>query len=103
MDINVTGTFLCMKYQLLAMIERGTTGSIAHTAYVAGVVGVPMHGDYVGATHAVVGLTRVAAAGHGKHGIRVHAIVPGDVRCTILAHATSQAGALAPLIKSTPP
>src|SRR3546814_5863251 len=27
MDINVTGTFLCMKYQILAMIERGTKGS----------------------------------------------------------------------------
>src|SRR3546814_11089176 len=45
MDINVTGTFLCMKYQILAMIERGTKGSIVNTASVAGVVGVPMHGD----------------------------------------------------------
>src|SRR3546814_1871942 len=62
MDINVTGTFLCMKYQILAMIERGTKGSIVNTASVAGVVGVPMHGEYVGAKHAVVGLTRVAAA-----------------------------------------
>src|SRR3546814_12457165 len=26
MDINVTGTFLCMKYQILAMIERGKIG-----------------------------------------------------------------------------
>src|SRR3546814_17210812 len=49
MDINVTGTFLCMKYQILAMIERGTKGSIVNTASVAGVVGVPMHGEYVGA------------------------------------------------------
>src|SRR3546814_3216686 len=53
MDINVTGTFLCMKYQILAMIERGTKGSIVNTASVAGVVGVPMHGEYVGAKHAV--------------------------------------------------
>src|SRR3546814_6574813 len=66
MDINVTGTFLCMKYQILAMIERGTKGSIVNTASVAGVVGVPMHGEYVGAKHAVVGLTRVAAADYGK-------------------------------------
>src|SRR3546814_12281803 len=80
MDINVTGTFLCMKYQILAMIERGTKGSIVNTASVAGVVGVPMHGEYVGAKHAVVGLTRVAAADYGKHGIRVNALVPGAVR-----------------------
>src|SRR3546814_20370889 len=41
MDINVTGTFLCMKYQILAMIERGTKGSTVNTASVAGVVGGP--------------------------------------------------------------
>src|SRR3546814_8844402 len=79
MDINVTGTFLCMKYQILAMIERRTKGSIVNTASVAGVVGVPMHGEYVGAKHAVVGLTRVAAADYGKHGIRVNALVPGEI------------------------
>src|SRR3546814_3524712 len=62
MDINVTGTFLCMKYQSLAMIERGTKGSIVNTASVAGVVGVPMHGEYVGAKHAVVGLTQIGRA-----------------------------------------
>src|SRR3546814_7873747 len=77
MDINVTGTFLCMKYQILAMIERGTKGPIVNTASAAGVVGVPMHGEYVGAKHAVVGLTRVAAADYGKHGIRVNALVAG--------------------------
>src|SRR3546814_15918593 len=54
MDINVTGTFLCMKYQILAMIERGTKGSIVNTASVAGVVGVPMHGGYVGDRKSVV-------------------------------------------------
>src|SRR3546814_2171974 len=51
MDINVTGTLLCMKYQILAMIEHGTKGTIGNTASVAGVVGVPMHGEYVGAKH----------------------------------------------------
>src|SRR3546814_15739729 len=71
MDINVTGTFLCMKYQILAMIERGTKGSIVNTASVAGVVGVPMHGEYVAAKLSVVGLTRVAAADYGTHGDRM--------------------------------
>src|SRR3546814_10476828 len=87
MAINVTGTLLCMKYQILAMIECGTKGSIVNTASVAGVVGVPMHGEYVGAKHAVVGLTRVAAADYGKHGIRVNALVPGAVRTPMLQRA----------------
>src|SRR3546814_1242314 len=80
MDINVTGTFLCMKYQILAMIERGTKGSIVNTASAAGVVGVPMHGEYVGAKHAVVGLTRIAAVDYGQQGIRVNAVLPGAIR-----------------------
>src|SRR3546814_12148741 len=88
MDINVTGMFRCMKYQILAMSERGTKGSIVNTASVAGVVGVPMQGEYVGAKHAVVGLTRVAAADYGKHGIRVNALVPGAVRTPLLERAT---------------
>src|SRR3546814_7225867 len=80
MDINVTGTFLCMKYQILAMIERGTKGSIVNTASVAGAVGVPMHGEYVVAKHAVAGLTRDAAADNGKHDLRVNALLPCAVR-----------------------
>src|SRR3546814_7252967 len=72
MDINVTGTFLCMKYQILAMIERGTKGSIVNTASAAGVVGVPMHGEYVGAKHAVVGLTRIAAVDYGQQRSEEH-------------------------------
>src|SRR3546814_10847861 len=35
MDINVTGTFLCMKSQILEMIESGTNVSIVNTASVA--------------------------------------------------------------------
>src|SRR3546814_15830931 len=99
MDINVTGTFLCMKYQILAMIERGTKGSIVNTASVAGVVGVPMHGGYVGAKHAVVGLTRVAAADYGKHGIRVNALVPGAVRTPMLPRQRDTDAGLEPLLK----
>src|SRR3546814_11510117 len=84
MDINVTGTFLCMKDQILAMIERGTKGSTVNNASVAGGVGVPMHGEYVGAKHAVVGLTGVAEADYGKHGIRVNELVAGSVSTTML-------------------
>src|SRR3546814_16978605 len=90
MDNNVTGTFLCMKDQIRAMIERGTKGSIVNTASVAGVGGVPMHGEYVGAKHSVVGLTRAAAADYVKHGIRVNALVPGAVRPTILQRPMDQ-------------
>src|SRR3546814_8221387 len=51
MDINVTGTFLCMKYQILAMIERGTKGSIVNTASAAGVVGVDRKSTRLNSSH----------------------------------------------------
>src|SRR3546814_17348228 len=89
-----------MKYQILAMIERGTKGSIVNTASVAGVVGVPMHGEYVGAKHAVVGLTSVAAADYGKHGIRVNALVPGAVRTPMLQRAMAHDAGLEPYLNT---
>src|SRR3546814_3521323 len=66
------------------MIERGTKGSIVNTASAAGVVAVPMHGEYVGAKHAVVGLTRIAAVDYGQQGIRVNAVLPGAIRTPML-------------------
>src|SRR3546814_12502616 len=65
MDINVTGTFLCMQYQNLAMIERGTKGSIVNTASVPAEAGGPMHGGYGGPDHAGVRRTRRAVARRG--------------------------------------
>src|SRR3546814_5483871 len=69
----------------------------------AGVVGVPMHGEYVGAKHAVVGLTRVAAADYGKHGIRVNALVPGAVRTPMLQRAMDNDAGLEPYLNSIHP
>src|SRR3546814_3754212 len=80
--------------------DLGTKGSIVNTASVAGVVGVPMHGEYVGAKHAVVGLTRVAAADYGKHGIRVNALVPGAVRTPMLQRAMDNDAGLEPYLNS---
>src|SRR3546814_7526718 len=59
-----------------------------------------MHGEYVGAKHAVVGLTRVAAADYGKHGIRVNALVPGAVRTPMLQRAMDNDAGLEPYLNS---
>jgi 2,5-dichloro-2,5-cyclohexadiene-1,4-diol dehydrogenase 1 len=104
MDINVTGTFFCMKYEIQAMLEGGVkSGSIVNTASAAGVVGVPMHGEYVASKHAVVGLTRVAAADYGKRGIRVNALIPGAVRTPMLQGAMDNDPGLEPYLNSIHP
>src|SRR3546814_6097639 len=58
---------------------------------------------YVGAKHAVVGLTRVAAADYGKHGIRVNALVPGAVRTPMPQRAMDNDAGLEPYLNSIHP
>ena len=55
--VDLRGVFLCMKYELAAMLKDGG-GAIVNTASVAGVVADPGMASYVAAKHGVVGLTK---------------------------------------------
>lgn len=77
-DVNVFGILHCMQAQLRHMLEAGS-GSIVNTASVSGVHAVPHIGVYTASKHAVIGLTRAAAADYSAQGIRVNCVCPGFV------------------------
>jgi NAD(P)-dependent dehydrogenase (short-subunit alcohol dehydrogenase family) len=76
--IDLTSVFLCLKYQVTAMLKSGG-GSIVNTASSLGQVAIANASEYIAAKHGVVGLTRAAAAEYGGKGIRVNAVLPGIV------------------------
>lgn len=89
-DVDLTGVFWCLKYEIEAMLEHGG-GSIVNTASGLGVVAMPIASDYVAAKHGVIGLTRSAALDYAKKGIRVNAIMPGLTMTPIVETAMKDA------------
>ncbi|MGV7121305.1 SDR family NAD(P)-dependent oxidoreductase [Sphingopyxis sp. 550A] len=77
--INVFGTFLCMKYEIQAMLRTGG-GSIVNTSSVSALIYDTQLAAYSASKHAITGLTRAAAAEYGEKGIRVNAIAPSATR-----------------------
>ena len=81
--VNVRGVFLGLRAVLRQMATQGG-GAIVNTASVAGLRGAATLGPYVASKHAVVGLTRTAAAEAGPQGVRVNAVCPGLIDTRML-------------------
>lgn len=77
-DVNLTGVFLCMKFQLPQMLRAGG-GSIVNIASVAGKVGFAGSSAYTASKHGLVGLTRTAALEYSAQNIRVNSLGPAVI------------------------
>ncbi len=87
--VNVTGTFLCTRAFLPAMIEAGW-GRVVNVASIAGKMGAPYISAYAASKHAVVGFTRSVAAEVVRTGVTVNAVCPGFVDTEMVVEAVER-------------
>lgn len=77
MSVFLRSVFLCMKYELKAMVAGGG-GAIVNCSSLAAGVAWPYMGAYSAAKAGVEALTRVAAAEYVGMNVRVNSVCPGS-------------------------
>lgn len=75
-EINLTGTYRCMKSAAAFMMIHGG-GSIVVIGSYAGLQGTSGQGAYAASKAGLVGLMKTAAREWGPHNIRVNLVCPG--------------------------
>ncbi|KAL2823614.1 NAD(P)-binding protein [Aspergillus cavernicola] len=107
MDVNVTGSLLCMKYQMKQMLQQDPIamhlpdsetgrvpqrGSIVNCASVNSIMASAYSAAYTASKHAVAGLTKVAALEGRQHHIRVNTVSPGFLYTQLISNGLGPAG-----------
>lgn len=87
LSVNLTGVFLCMKYEIQQMLKQGGGGAIVNNASILGVIGFANASAYTAAKHGVLGLTKVAAMEYASKGIRVNSVCPAFIATPMLERA----------------
>jgi NAD(P)-dependent dehydrogenase (short-subunit alcohol dehydrogenase family) len=100
-ETNVLGVVLSMKHEVRAMQAQGS-GSIINISSTYGHEGAAFASIYVGAKHAVEGITKSVALEIARSGIRVNAVAPGPTDTGMLTRFTGTAENKAALVTQVP-
>jgi len=83
-SVNVDGLFYMCRAAVKGMVER-RRGSIINFGSIWGDVGGPGHAAYAATKGAVHQLTKSMALEHARDGVRVNAVLPGEIRTPMLS------------------
>ncbi len=85
--LHLNGVLYGMRYQIPAMLDAGPAKcAIVNMASIHGTVAAIGNGAYTAAKHAVVGLTKNAAAEYGPQGLRINCVGPAYIETPLLAN-----------------
>jgi NAD(P)-dependent dehydrogenase (short-subunit alcohol dehydrogenase family) len=83
-EINLSGAFYCMRYEIPAMLQTGG-GAIINMSSILGEVGFANAPAYVAAKHGLNGLTKSAALEYGPLGLRINSVGPAFIHTPLIA------------------
>ncbi len=100
LEMCLTNTWLCMKYEIPAMLAAGG-GAIVNISSNASLKGQAFNTAYAAAKGGVNILTKSAAAEYGAQGIRINAVSPGVIRTPGLEKYFTEQPKVAEQLKKT--
>jgi NAD(P)-dependent dehydrogenase (short-subunit alcohol dehydrogenase family) len=83
-DVNTKGVYLCCKYGIPHLLERGGGSVINVASFVALAGAATSQISYTSSKGAVVSMSRELAVEFARRGIRVNALCPGPVETPLL-------------------
>ena len=100
-NINLNGTFYCIKYAIPLMLNSGG-GAIVTMSSIMGSIANATASAYCAGKHALVGITKAVAQEYATQGIRINAVAPGVVETPLSAPGLATKEARDFMLAATP-